>query len=47
MPVWIAYNAFVKKRVANRNQTQKGISSEKENSKKTQTTQEENSVSAP
>jgi len=45
MPVWIAYNAFVKKRATNRNQTQKGISSEEENSKKAQATQAKNSIS--
>jgi hypothetical protein len=36
MPRWIAYNAFLKKRATRRNQIQKGISSEEENSKKTQ-----------
>jgi hypothetical protein len=46
MPRWIAYNAFLKKRATRRNQIQKGISSEEENSKKTQATQAENSIPA-
>jgi len=47
MPVRIAHNAFLKRRVTNRNQIQKGISSEEENSKRTQTTQAENKISPP
>jgi hypothetical protein len=47
MPRWIAYNASVEKGATKRNQIQKGISSEKENSEKTQATQAKNSISAP
>ena len=46
MPVRIAYNAFLEKRARKRNQIQKGISSEEENSKKTQATQAKNSIPA-
>jgi hypothetical protein len=46
MPLWIAYNAFVEGRATKRNQIQKGISSEEENSKKTQATQAKNSIPA-
>jgi hypothetical protein len=47
IPLYVAYNAFVEKRARNRNQIQKGISSEQENSKKTQATQAKNSIPAP
>jgi hypothetical protein len=46
MPVCVAYNASVEKRATNRNQIQKGISSEKENSKRTKAPQAKNSISS-
>jgi len=47
MPLCVAYNAFLEKRARSRNQTEKGISSEEENSKKTQATQAKNSIPPP
>jgi len=46
IPLWVVYNASVWKRARSSSHMQKGISSEKENSKRTEATQAKNSISS-